>query len=175
MKVVFSCGRVNPPTTGHQRVVDRIHELVDRDGGVPLIFLTKTHDAKRNPLSPEEKVRLVERAFATQVRLTTSPFTAVEQLVEDGVGEATLVVGQDRVGFRKSLVEYSATIGLKLNIETLTRTEADVSATRARQAVLESDFSTFMSLVPAPDAGFAMDLYRAVGLGLEDDAYARRS
>ena len=117
MKVVFSCGRMNPPTLGHQRVVDRIREIADRDGGVPMIFLTQTHDAERNPLSPVVKVGLVERAFATQVRLTTSPFSAVEQLVEDGVEEAVIVVGQDRAEhFRKKLVEYSATIGLKLSV-----------------------------------------------------------
>lgn len=170
MKVVFSCGRMNPPTRGHQRVADRIHELADREGGVPLIFLTKTHDAERNPLSPEVKVEMVERAFSMPVRLTVSPFSAVDQLVEEGVEEAVIVVGQDRAEhFRKRLVEYATSIGLSLSVETLTRTDQDVSATRARQAVMESDFSTFMSLVPAPDAGFATDLFRAVSLGLEEN------
>lgn len=170
MKVVFACGRMNPPTLGHQRIVDRIHELADRDGGVPLIFLTKTHDSERNPLSPEIKVGLVERAFQTPVRLTVSPFSAVDQLVEEGVTEAVIVVGQDRAEhFRSKLAGYAGSIGLKLSVEALTRTDQDVSATRARQAVMESDLSTFMTLVPAPDAGFAVDLFQAVSLGLEDN------
>ncbi len=171
MKVVFSCGRMNPPTLGHQRVVDRIRELADLDGGVPLIYLTKTQDCERNPLTPEDKSRLVERAFSTPVRLTTSPFTAVEELAAQGIEQATIVVGQDRVeNFRKKkLVEYSATIGLLLDMVVLTRTDLDVSATRVRQAVMESDFDTFVNLVPAPDAGFALDLFQAVGLGMETD------
>lgn len=171
MKVVFSCGRMNPPTLGHQRVVDRIHELADRDGGVPLIFLTQTCDAERNPLSPQVKVGLVERAFSLPVRLTVSPFAAVDQLVEQGTEEAVIVVGQDRAEYfrKKGLVKYAASVGLQLSIETLTRTDQDVSATRARQAVQDDDLAAFMSLVPAPDAGFAVDLFQAVSLGMEED------
>jgi hypothetical protein len=169
--IVFACGRLNPPTKGHQRIVDKIHELAAHNGGTPLIFLTKTQDAERNPLAADVKVEMVKRAFHTPVQLTTSPFSAVDELVEQGVGEAVIVVGQDRAEYfrKKKLVVYAASVGLNLSIETLTRTEDDVSATRARQAVLESDFSTFASLVPAPDAGFARELYQAVSLGLEED------
>lgn len=166
MKVVFSCGRMNPPTLGHQRVVDRLRAIAEAENGEAVVYLTKSQDEERNPLDPELKSMMVSRAFGQTVRLTQSPYSAVEELIERGVEEAVFVVGQDRLKQFAPLVEFAGKGGLRLRIDTLPRTEEDVSATAARRAALEADFETFKHLTPSPDEGFADELYRAVRSGL---------
>jgi len=166
MKVVFSCGRANPPTLGHLKVVETMRRLArERDADV-MVFLTKTVDAKRNPLAPEVKVEMAKRAFGCDVRLTTSPYSALEELQAAGVTEATFVIGEDRRDRFLLMEKYATEGGIKLRYEVVSRTEEDVSATAARDAVTRDDFETFKSLVPSPDGDFARDLFRAVGLGL---------
>lgn len=160
MKVVFSCGRVNPPTLGHLKIVETMKRL-----GNARLFLTKSV-GDRNPLSPEIKLEMVKRAFDCSVKLTTSPYSALEELKEEGAKEVIFVIGEDRAKQFSPMEKYAKELDIDFRLEILPRTDDDVSASQAREAVLKEDFEAFKSLVPSPDETFAEDLYRAVKLGL---------
>ena len=53
MKTVMTFGRMNPPTRGHEKLVDRVKELAG--DGDHHVFVSGSHDPKRNPLNPKQK------------------------------------------------------------------------------------------------------------------------
>ena len=49
--VVFTFGRMNPPTTGHLKLIKKVMMVAKRVGGTPVVYPSKTEDNKKNPLS----------------------------------------------------------------------------------------------------------------------------
>ena len=47
---VFAYGRLNPPTTGHQKLVDKIKNTANQVGGEPMLFLSHSQDANKNSM-----------------------------------------------------------------------------------------------------------------------------
>lgn len=168
MKVVFTCGRMNPPTVGHERLIRAAQEVADDEGSQLVVFTTRTQDGERNPLEPEIKKSFIERAMGMPVRLTVSPFTALEELVEQGANQITFMVGEDRLAHFRPLVCYADKLGVSLVLRSISRDTEAASATRARQAVLENDAAEFARLCPSPHEGFQDELFRAVRHGLKE-------
>ena len=54
---------MNPITVGHEAVVHQVMNAAKAHGGGHTIILTKSHDAKKNPLTPEQKLKHAKRAF----------------------------------------------------------------------------------------------------------------
>ncbi len=52
-------GRFNPPTTGHKLLVDKSFRLAKKLGAEHAIFTSKTNDAKKNPLSVNDKIKYI--------------------------------------------------------------------------------------------------------------------
>mgnify|MGYP003351757742 CR=1 FL=1 len=78
--------RMNPPHAGHGELVDKVHEVQKKNGGTHSIVLSKTHDPKKNPLSPEQKLQHVKNAF---------PHAHVEQ--DDGLLQHLAKIGRAHV------------------------------------------------------------------------------
>lgn len=171
MRAVFAYARMNPPTEGHRRVVERLREEAKATGSTARLYLSKTHDRKRNPLNPEQKLAYVQKLFpGVEVRLSPSIFAAANELADEGYDEATVIVGEDRLeSFSKTLPAYVGTdsLGLKqVEVRAVTRNEEDVSATRARAAAIEGDWQAFRSMTPTDDEALVTELYEAVRNGM---------
>ena len=53
--VYFTFGRMNPPTIGHEKLMTKLSE---KSGKNPYrVYLSHSQDAKKNPLSFNEKVK----------------------------------------------------------------------------------------------------------------------
>ena len=59
---VFTYGRNNPPTVGHEKLFDKTSEVAREHGVKPHIFTSHSTDNTRNPLTPEHKVKLIKHA-----------------------------------------------------------------------------------------------------------------
>lgn len=153
--VVFAFGRFNPPTIGHGRLVDALRKEAASQGVEPRIVLTRSHDSKKNPLSPEQKLHWVETFFPdTSVELA-KPGEGITQYVDsmlqDGTeftDNVTLVVGGDRVDeFTKLL----SPLGVKV-VSAGYRDDSDglagVSASKMRDAVATDDVEAFIKMCP---------------------------
>lgn len=165
MRMVFVCGRMNPPTTGHMRLIKEAIAVAKSLNGEVKVFSTQTHDDDKNPLCPTVKKHFIEQAFGIPVQLTKSPYTALEELVANGGTELTFVIGEDRVAGFQGMADYGTKIGANVVLHSVPRSSE--SATMARQAVMENDFKKFQLLVPSPYEGFADNLFRAVKNGFE--------
>lgn len=60
---VFTYGRMNPPTVGHEKLINTVLSHAKKIGGKAYIFTSHSQDEKKNPLSGEEKVGYMKKAF----------------------------------------------------------------------------------------------------------------
>ena len=107
--VVMAFGRMNPPTIGHQKLVDVVKAEADRVGGTAQVHLSKSHDPKKNPMPYEHKLKYAQAAFGDVV--THSDAKNPLEMLKTMHGKAkqvTVVAGSDRVkGFTELLNKYN--------------------------------------------------------------------
>ena len=64
--VYFGFGRMNPPTIGHGKVLDKLSQLA---GSNPYrMYLSQSQDAKKNPLNYKEKIKISRKMFPKHAR-----------------------------------------------------------------------------------------------------------
>ena len=115
----WTFGRMNPPTIGHKALVDKLVQVARKEKGQPLIYLSQTQDAKKNPLSYQDKIRLAKAAFGQRLIVQSRARTIIEVAKElDGVYKnLVVVVGSDRLReFNSLMTRYN---GKDYNFATL--------------------------------------------------------
>jgi nicotinamide mononucleotide adenylyltransferase len=162
-KVVFTFGRFNPPTTGHEKLIDTVVSLARRNGAENRIYISNSQDARKNPLPPRDKKRFMSKAFPKANIILSpeaiTPFHAFDILREEGFAEITMVVGSDRVTeFRNSIQKYMNKEGIKLDkFEVVSAGERDpdaegvtgMSGSKLRELAQQGKMDTFMSGLPS--------------------------
>jgi hypothetical protein len=184
--VTFCFGRMNPPTIGHEQVLDTMAE----EGGDMKIFVSQSQDAKKNPLDYATKIKFIKAMFpkyAGSVVENSSLNTVVKvasHLYDLGYRSATFVAGSDRLEDMKKLLEaYNGVEGKAhgfYNFEVLdfkssgeredgAEGVAGVSASGARAAAANGDLEAFREATGAGE--LSQKLYDAVrkGMGITED------
>lgn len=112
---VFTYGRNNPPTIGHEKLFDKTIETAKKHGAVPHIFTSHSQDAKKNPLSAEHKVELIKHAYpqahvASSSKEMPSMLHIAKHLNEKGHTHLVMVAGSDRTEeYKQKLQQYNGT------------------------------------------------------------------
>jgi len=110
---VITFGRLNPPTIGHEKLVNHVQELAKKLNAGHTIVMSGSQDSKKNPLTPEQKLKHAKRAFPTaNLKIATTEHPTLlhhlSKLHDQGVTHPTIVVGQDRVEeFKKLTGKYN--------------------------------------------------------------------
>ena len=157
-------GRFNPPTIGHQQLMDVAANAASGDeDGQYLIFPSRSQDKKKNPLDPDTKIDYMQRFYPTHAgNIINDPntktiFDVLKMAHNDGYTNVRIVGGADRVKeFEKLSNNYNGQLYQFDNIEVISAGERDpdakgvegVSASRMRLAAAENDFKTFRSGLP---------------------------
>src|SRR5210317_1363414 len=63
--MVFTFGRFNPPTIGHEKLINKVKSLPTNQ---KKIYLSRSQDTKKNPLSPRDKLNVMKDMFPTHAR-----------------------------------------------------------------------------------------------------------
>ena len=187
--VYFTFGRMNPPTIGHEKLMTKLSE---KSGKNPYrVYLSHSQDAKKNPLSFNEKVKYSRKMFPKHARQIMSDmkvktvFDAATKLYNEGFKKVAMVVGSDRINeFNALLNKYNGKKGRHgfynfENINVISAGERDpdadgakgMSASKMRQAVMEKDFTSFSQGLPRSVSNSeAKKLYNSVrsGMGLKE-------
>jgi hypothetical protein len=185
---VFTFGRFNPPTIGHEKLLKVIESTATKNDADQFIFLSQSQDAKKNPLSASQKLMFMKLMFPKQRRAfpTTSARTALEALVElykqQKHSRVIMVVGSDRVKeFDTLLNRYNDTKSKHGyyrfdDIDVISAGERDpdaegaggMSASKMRTAVQEGKYDLFKMGVPAGvSEKDCHNLYNAVAKGMK--------
>jgi len=101
----FTFGRFNPPTIGHEKLI----RTVASQGSDYKIFISRSQDAVKNPLSPSDKLKWMQMIFKNYAsHILVMPTNMVLELATKiysmGYTSITMVVGSDRVGEFKSIL-----------------------------------------------------------------------
>jgi predicted nucleotidyltransferase len=96
--IAFTFGRFNPPTIGHEKLLQKVASL----GSEYKIFLSRSQDAVKNPLSPSDKLKWMQTIFKPYAsHILVMPTNMVLELATKiynlGYTNVTMVVGSDRV------------------------------------------------------------------------------
>tara|TARA_R110001592_G_scaffold142862_1_gene365233 strand:+ start:848 stop:1678 length:831 start_codon:yes stop_codon:yes gene_type:complete len=100
--VVFTFGRFNPPTVGHEKLLEVLAKSA-KGGDVYRVYASQSQDKKKNPLGYNDKVKFMRKMFPKHARSIINDKgvkTALDVLVKlytDGFTQVSMVVGSDRV------------------------------------------------------------------------------
>ena len=70
--VVFAFGRFNPPTIGHQKLIDKVITIAKRVKGLPVLYVSATQDKKKNPLSAKDKLKYIKMVYPRGIQLNSA-------------------------------------------------------------------------------------------------------
>ena len=62
---VFTFGRFNPPTIGHEKLIKVVASTATKENGDYFIYMSHSHDAKKNPLNYAHKMMFMKLMFPT--------------------------------------------------------------------------------------------------------------
>jgi hypothetical protein len=158
-KAVITFGRMNPPTVGHQKVVDKVKAEAKKQGAMPHVYLSHSQDKKKNPLDYNTKLTSARKAFGSSVTRSRAR-TIIEVMVELQKmrhTEVTVIAGSDRVReFRTLLNKYNGKDFKfdKITVKSAGARDPDaegasgMSATKMRTAAQSGDYDSFKKGVP---------------------------
>jgi nicotinic acid mononucleotide adenylyltransferase len=158
---ITTFGRFNPITIGHEKLINKMRQIAEAKKPLDslsyvhtFVYLSKSHDVERNPLTVEEKTELLTNTFKNVwIREEMTPYLMLEYLCY-AYDEIIFVVGEDRIEQFKSMKHYAKEWGCNnFSIVNAGRRNsksriAATSASRMRQAVINNDYNLYKSMVP---------------------------
>jgi nicotinamide mononucleotide adenylyltransferase len=192
---VMSFGRMNPPTTGHLKLIDKVKEVAKKQGAEHSVVVSHSQDTKKNPLSAAQKLKHLKRYspdtnFEASSKEKPTFLQHAAELNKKGVTHLHMVVGSDRVKeMHNKLHQYNGTHPgalhnfKKITVHSAGQRDPDaegtegMSGTKMREHAKNNDLKSFRKGVPAhvPEH-HAKELMHDVrkGMGLHEDySYGR--
>jgi len=167
--VVFTFGRFNPPTVGHEKLITAVQAVSKTEGGDYFVYPSHSQDNKKNPLSQAQRIKYMKKMFPKHSRniIASTGKTALEiasELHDENYSNLVMVVGSDRVrDFQTMLDKYNGEDKQhgfydfdKIKVVSAGERDPDsegvegMSASKMREAAVEGDYKAFR--VGTPDS-----------------------
>lgn len=181
--VVFAFGRFNPPTTGHQLLVQFVKKLAKQNRADHVIYASRSQDAKKNPLTVDRKIHYLNLMFPGTNFIGASEnvrtFIEAAKELNKKYKNLIMVAGSDRVPeYKRILEKYNGSEFHFDSVQVISAGERDpdaddasgMSASKMRALATKGDFAGFRKGLPSSmreiDARRLMNDVRD-GMGLE--------
>jgi hypothetical protein len=185
-EVVFTFGRFNPPTNGHEKLISKVASLAK--GNNYRIYASKSQDPKKNPLDFNTKIKYMRKMFPKHGRNIMSDkdvrnaLDILVKLYDQGFTKVTMVVGSDRVNEFSALTNkyngVSSRHGMYnfqdgVNVVSAGERDPDsddvsgMSASKMRDAAASNDYASFAKGLPSSfkdGKGLFDNLRKAMGI-----------
>ena len=160
--ITITFGRFNPPTVGHEKLLQAANKISTGD---LKIYPSRTHEPKKNPLSPGSKIEFMKKMFPDyEENIVDNPkmksiFDVMKSIYNAGYHSINIVVGADRQAEFENLAQkYNGEEGF-YNFEQIRVVSAGtrdpdaegvegMSASLLRKAVMDGDGETFNKGMP---------------------------
>ena len=161
--ISITFGRFNPPTVGHERLIEKVAKEAKSSGGEYRIYPSRSQDPKKNPLDPGSKIKYMRLAYPDHANSIVDSddmrtiFDVLKALDADGYSDVRIVVGGDRVSeFNSLATKYNGDLYTFDQIKVVSAGGRDpdaegvegMSASKMRKAAVEGDFDTFDEGIP---------------------------
>ena len=191
--IVFAFGRMNPPTAGHSKLVDKVHSEARKKGADHRVIVSHSQDKHKNPLTSAQKIRYLKHVhpqgkFEGSSSSQPHVFAHLAKMHQQGHTHVTMVAGSDRVGeFHKLINKYNGKKGRhglynfnKINVISAGDRDPDaddvsgMSASKMRKLASDGDFTQFSQGLPrSVSNNEAKKVYNEVrrGMGLKEQKH----
>ena len=190
--VTVNFGRFNPPTIGHEKLLDI---SMSKGTGDHRVYATQSQDAKKNPLEWKTKVKYMRKIFPKHARhilmdrKVKTIWDVAVTAYKDGYTEFELVVGDDRhqefvkllddfngIKARHGFYEFDVIDVINAGMRDPDAEGAEgMSASKMRVAAEDNDLVKFASGLPKrfKDAKGLMKAVQA-GMGIKESEFYRQ-
>ena len=181
-------GRFNPPTAGHEKLLDKIKDTAE--SGAYNVYPSHSQDDTKNPIGPEEKVLFMKKIFpdhSSNIIYDQSIRTIIDALTHadvQGYQTINLVVGSDRQKEFESLAnKYNGQLYNFDAINVISAGDRDpdaegtegMSASKLRALAADGDFEAFKKGLPkAAKGAVAQELFNTVQKSIGKKAVATK-
>ena len=73
-KATITFGRMNPPTSGHEKLIHATHKVARKMGTKAHIVLSHSYDKKNNPLPQKHKINYVKIMSINDITVVITSF-----------------------------------------------------------------------------------------------------
>lgn len=189
---VMTFGRMNPPTTGHLKLIDKVKEVAAKHNAGHTVVTSHSQDKNKNPLSSAQKIKHLKRYspgtnFSSSDKEHPSFLHHAAKLHKQGVTHLHMVVGSDRVKeMKEKLNKFNGThTGALYNFKKITVHSAGsrdpdaegttgMSGTKMREHAKHKDVKSFRQGVPSHVSDkHAKELMHdtRTGMGIHESSY----
>ena len=193
----FAFGRMNPPTIGHGKLMDKLSSSAGRNPY--FLYLSQSNDKKDNPLEYTSKVKYIRKMFPKHARQVLvnkkvkTPFDALTDLYDRGYRKIVMIAGSDRLDeYKVRLNNYNGKKGKHgfynfpdgIQIVSAGQRDPDAkgakgaSGTKQRGYASDNNFTSFSQGLPDKMSNTdAKKLFNDIrkGMGLKEETEFRNS
>jgi hypothetical protein len=177
--LVFAFGRMNPPTVGHGKLVQKVKRIAATNRADHLIIASHSFESKKNPLDPKLKLKHLNGMFPnTNFKLSDKMnpnFISQLKLLTGKYDHVIMIAGSDRVpDFQRLLDKYNGKDFTFKTVKVVSAGERDpdadgvsgMSASKMRLLAKNDDFNGFKRGLPTGYRG-AKQLFNDVRDGMK--------
>ena len=172
---VFAFGRFNPPTIGHEKLIQKVQSMTKQVNGKGYVFLAHTGGTQKDPIDFQTKLSYLRQHFQADKSLSFGDQRAntiikvMKVLQAEGRTRVIMIAGDDRVmQFQKLLNQYNGQPTKAGNVEykfdeiqVVSAGQRDpdaeditgVSASKARELAMQGNWQEFSKIIMGGDNG----------------------
>ena len=181
--VAFAFGRMNPPTAGHEKLIQKVESIAKRIKGDAIVYVSATQDKNKNPLDARTKIKYLQPLYpgVKFKPATGNTRTFMEVLSNDlnkKYSDVYMIGGSDRVEeFKRLITKYNGQSYEFEKTEVMSAGARDpdaqgttgISGTKMRLFAVKGDYNSFRKGLPtkmkdADGKNLFKDLRTAMGL-----------
>lgn len=181
-RIVFAFGRLNPPTAGHSKLVDKVRSEAQKRRADHRVIVSHSQDKHKNPLTAQDKITYLKSIhpgtkFLASSRAEPHFIAHLKKMNSQGFTHVVMIAGSDRVAeFQKIADKYNGKDYTFKEITIVSAGERDpdaegvtgISGTKMRTFVSNNDFASFKrGLNPIATDASAKKLFNAVRKGMQ--------
>ena len=180
--VCFAFARMQPPTIGHELLIQRLVALAKENDSQPVVFLSRKEDTKENPVPFVVRHQILTVAYSDvlfpDLPAVRSPIDAFRWLAGEAVERVWWLCGGDRVEKYQPTAERNRTRFKTVEVVSVGSREGDgavvASGTRQREYARHGEYESFLENCPnafTPEQNFRLytiirDFYRGDCYGI---------
>lgn len=183
-KIVLAFGRMNPPTIGHEKLIQICADVARQNRCDYQIYLSNSNDKKKNPLDPQTKIKFAKKMFPSHAdhmhvdKEISNPFKLLAKFNAEYDEVIWVAGGEDAPNYDKRFQSHMKTETPDFYYKSLVvhssgerSADADdasgMSATKMREAAMNANVALFRKGIPSTlNDKEMMNLMKAVREGM---------
>jgi len=181
--VAFAFGRMNPPTAGHEKLIQKVESIAKRIKGDAIVYVSASQDKNKNPLDVRTKIKYLKPLYPNvQFKPATGNTRTFMEVLKNDLNkkysDVYMIGGSDRVSeFKKLITTYNGKDYDFDKTEVMSAGARDpdaqgttgISGTKMRLYAVKGDYNSFRKGLPvkmkdADGKNLFKDLRSAMGL-----------